>query len=311
MTTTSPGPSPLPALPDGYAQRPLRLDDAQAVTDLIAAEELAAVGEVVIELADVVADWSRPSHDLGAGSVGVLAGDELVAFAEHTGGDRADLAVRAEHRERLGAWLVAWVQERARSRGATEVGLPTPQGSAGERLLADLGWHVRWTSWVLQLPPGREVATPALPSGYAVREARADEHRAAYAVVEDAFLEWSRRGRQDFEDWAATTVRRPGAEPWNLRVVTDPAGAVVGAVVVLLGGEGDQRTGFVDKLAVRADQRGLGLGQALLADAFAAARAHGAVRSELSTDSRTGALGLYERVGMEVTSTWVNRGTAL
>jgi hypothetical protein len=27
---------------------------------------------------------------------------------------------------------------------------------------------------------------------------------------------------------------------------------------------------------------------------------------ELSTDSRTGALGLYEKVGMEVTSIWFN-----
>jgi hypothetical protein len=44
----------------------------------------------------------------------------------------------------------------------------------------------------------------------------------------------------------------------------------------------------------------------LLADSFAAARAHGATRSELSTDSRTGALSLYEKVGMVVTSTWVN-----
>ena len=34
------------------------------------------------------------------------------------------------------------------------------------------------------------------------------------------------------------------------------------------------------------------------------ARVHGATRSELSTDSRTGALSLYEKVGMEVSSTW-------
>jgi ribosomal protein S18 acetylase RimI-like enzyme len=69
--------------------------------------------------------------------------------------------------------------------------------------------------------------------------------------------------------------------------------------------------GFVEKVAVRKDLRGLGLGQALLADAFAQARAHGAARSELSTDSRTGALGLYEKVGMEVTSVWVHRAIDL
>ncbi len=61
---------------------------------------------------------------------------------------------------------------------------------------------------------------------------------------------------------------------------------------------------YVDRLAVRRDRRGIGLARALLVDSFAAARAHGATRSELSTDSRTGALGLYEKVGMEVTSVW-------
>jgi hypothetical protein len=39
-------------------------------------------------------------------------------------------------------------------------------------------------------------------------------------------------------------------------------------------------------------------------DAFAAGREHGARVSELSTDSRTGALPLYERLGMVVTQTW-------
>ena len=56
---------------------------------------------------------------------------------------------------------------------------------------------------------------------------------------------------------------------------------------------------------------GSGWPGALLADAFANARAHGATRCELSTDSRTGALGLYERVGMVVTGTWVHRAVDL
>ncbi|WP_309650228.1 GNAT family N-acetyltransferase, partial [Nocardioides sp.] len=69
----------------------------------------------------------------------------------------------------------------------------------------------------------------------------------------------------------------------------------------------EEKEAYVDRLATRADQRGRGLAQALLVDAFAAGRTHGAVRSARSTDSRTGALGLYEKVGMSVTSTWVNR----
>ena len=46
-------------------------------------------------------------------------------------------------------------------------------------------------------------------------------------------------------------------------------------------------------------------------DGFRAAREHGATRSELSTDSRTGALNLYLGLGMEVTSHWVNLGIEL
>jgi mycothiol synthase len=102
-------------------------------------------------------------------------------------------------------------------------------------------------------------------------------------------------------------VKRPGFESWNLRVVTDPAGAVVGVIQAFLAGD----EGYVNKLATRADQRGRGIAQAMLVDAFAVARAHGATRSGLATDSRTGALGLYEKVGMVVASTWLNRAVRL
>jgi len=55
------------------------------------------------------------------------------------------------------------------------------------------------------------------------------------------------------------------------------------------------------------DQRNRGHAQALMVDSFAQGRAHGATTSALLTDSRTGALGLYEKVGMRVTSVWVHR----
>jgi mycothiol synthase len=93
--------------------------------------------------------------------------------------------------------------------------------------------------------------------------------------------------------------------------VADPIGEVVGVCVLSLGDFDDGRSGFVSRLAVRRDRRGLGLAKALLADAFGNAREHGATRSELSTDSRTGALGLYEKVGMVVTSVWVHRAVRL
>jgi GNAT superfamily N-acetyltransferase len=146
-----------------------------------------------------------------------------------------------------------------------------------------------------------------LPAGYVVREADASEYDQVWNVQEDAFLEWSDRDRESFEDWRSAVLGRPGFEPWNLRVVVDPAGAVVAMAWLQLGLD----TAYIARLATRKDERGKGLAQALLVDSFAVGRAHGATRSELSTDSRTGALSLYEKVGMVVTSNWVNRGLVL
>jgi GNAT superfamily N-acetyltransferase len=282
--------------------------DESAVATVIAAGQLEDVGEVVIEEADIVSDWQRPSYDVAASTIGAFDGDRLVAYAELSGGDRGDAAVDPAYRGRgIGTFLANWMQEQARARGLQVIGMPVPKGSPGDRLLERLGYRARWTSWALALPEGEVIQAGPLPPGYTIRTAEEADHRATWTVIEDAFLEWAVRDRQSFEDFSAQVIHRPGFEPWNLRVVTDGNAEVVGAALILLA----DKVGFVEKVAVRKDQRGLGLGQAILADAFARAREHGATRSELSTDSRTGALGLYQRVGMEVTSVWVNRAIDL
>ena len=296
-------------LPPGLSHRPLALDDATAIYEVMAAEQERVLGRIDIEEADIVGDWARPNYDLAAQSVGVLDGDRLVAYAEVIGPARGDAAVHPEHHGRgIGTWLAHWMQDRARAQGDAEVGMPVPAGSPGEVLLRGLGYHERWHSWVLALPAGRELPERQLPDGYAIRVAESeDDRRAAYDVIEDAFLEWSVRDRQPYDDWIAQVVGRPGFEPWNLRIVVGPTGAVVAGLHVVVAGD----TGYVPKVAVRRDSRGQGLAAALLADGFREAREHGATRSELSTDSRTGALDLYLGLGMEVSDDWVNLGIRL
>ena len=296
-------------LPTGLTQRPLALDDASAVFEVMAAEQQLTLGRVDIDEADIVADWSRPSHDLSAQSVGVLEGDLLVGYAEVLGPGRGDAAVLPQHQGRgIGTWLAHWMQDRARTQGHAEIGMPVPIGSPGEALMRDLGYHVRWNSWLLVMPAGREFDRQPLPAGYSIRVAESDgDRRAAYDVVEDAFLEWSERDKQSFDDWIAQIAGRPGFEPWNLRIVVDSSGEVVGGLHVVLADD----AGYVAKVAVRKDQRGRGLGRALLVDGFRAAREHGGTRAELTTDSRTGALDLYLDIGMEIQDNWVNMGIEL
>jgi len=299
-------------LPEGLSQRlthrPLRLDDAEAVFEVMVAQEEQDLDEVMIELADIVGDWSRPSFDVSASTVGVFEGDRLVGYGEIGPNGRCDAAVHPDLRGRgIGTAIAGWMQELARARGLTEIGMPVPRGSAGDRLLAELGYRVRWESWGLELPAGVTIPDRPLPEGYTVRTADPADYEQCWTVTENAFLEWSEREREPYDEWIAGMTGRPGFEPWNLRVVVDAAGAVASFCWVQLGTE----SAFIARLATKPEERGRGLAQALLVDAFAVARDHGATRSELSTDSRTGALGLYEKVGMVTTSVWVNRGIAL
>ena len=298
-------------LPEGLTARPLTMADARAVYEVMARQEQEDVGTVEIEEADIVGDWQKPSFDVAESTMGVFDGDRLVAYAEVNRSGRGDAAVDPAYRRRgIGTALAAWMPALTGRIGGTVIGSPVPQGSPGDRLLESLGWQVRWTSWVLRLPEGAQIPRRPLPDGYAIRSAGEDDHPAVHAVKEDAFLEWSERDRESLEDFLAGSVRRPGFEPWHLRVVTDDAGEIVGTALVQMYGEPVEEA-FVSFLAVRRDQRGQGLAQALLVDAFARGREHGAARSGLSTDSRTGALGLYEKVGMEVVAVWLNRGIAV
>ena len=226
---------------------------------------------------------------------------------------RGDAAVHPDwHGRGIGTALARWMQHRSRELGASTVGMPVPQGGSGDRLLESLGYRVRWTSWVLQLPAGADIPARELPAGHTLRAARPEEYPTVHDVVEDAFLEFADRDRRPFADFDARIVGRPGFQPWQVRVVDGPDGVVGVAVLIMARDEeGAVVEGYVDRLAVRADRRGLGLAQALLVDAFALAREHGAPAAGLATDTRTGALGLYEKVGMVVTQTWVHRAVDL
>lgn len=293
-------------LPPDLTTRSFVPSDARAFYAMYAECELTDIGEVAIELADIEGDWARPSLDLARHTIGVWDGDLLVAGCEVFRTRRADGVVRPSHRGRgIGTALARWTQRCSALDGGTVVGMTVPKGSPGEAVFRDLGYERGWTSWVLRLPGEAVVPERSLPDGFSVRDARADELHAVHQVIEDAFNEWPDRQPSPFEDWEASVPRRPGFEAWQLRVVVDPSREIVGVcLLVLYGEEGGVRSGFVDQLATRADHRGRGLARAMLADAFANARTHGARISELSTDSRTGALSLYERLGMEVVQTW-------
>ncbi|GAB4062749.1 hypothetical protein GCM10028777_03450 [Angustibacter speluncae] len=291
----------------GLRSRPLGLPDAAAAHAVLAAEEVAALGRCDLDVADVESDWARPGLDLRGRSVGYLDGDLLVGYAVLVEDDRVDAGVLPSHHGRgIGSALARWSRERARGAGAGVVGMTVPQGSAPDRFLEAQGYTVRSRAFDLVLPAGVEVPVPSPPRGVHVRDAGVDDERPAWDVLESGFLEWADRPRTPLPDFLARVRGRPGAAPWNLRVAVQD-GQVLAAVHVVLAGDDVH----VARLGVRPAHRGRGLAQLLLADAFDHGRRHGARRCTLSVDARSGALGLYERVGLRVDSAWVHREVEL
>lgn len=291
-------------LPAALTARPPRRVDLPALHGLVAAYEERQLGEALIDLEDLEADWQRPSFDPERDALLVLDGPAVVAAAEVHTPSRSSVVVHPDACGRgIGGALLDWVVRAAGERGAAVVGQTVPDAdAAATALLRSRGWQPHWTSWVLELPPGEQVPLRPLPAGYRLRPyVPGQDERAAYDVIERAFSEWPDREPTSFEDWRAWVPQRPGSEPWQLMLV-ETDGRVVGACHVLLSGG----TGWVNQLAVDRSHRGRGIAQALLAEAYAATRQRGALRSELSTDSRTGALDLYTRLGMRVRSSFTH-----
>jgi mycothiol synthase len=300
----------LPGLPAGLTARPLSLDDTAAVHALTAAYEQALLGEEVSDLEDFEGDFARPSFDPAQDAVLVHDGDDLVAWGEVYRGRRATVVVHPDHRCRgIGGVLADWAVRRASQVGSNRVGQTVPDAdTTATELLSARGWWPLYTSWVLEVPPGSQIAPRPLPDGYRLLPYRpGQDERAAYEVIEQAFDEWPDRDPTSYEDWAAPVLQRPGFEPWQLMLAVTGDDRVVGACHLVVSGD----TGWVNQVAVERAQRGKGLAQALLAEAFGAARERGAPRGELSTDSRTGALSLYERLGMQVKSSFTHWATAV
>jgi GNAT superfamily N-acetyltransferase len=291
------------AVPPGLDTRPLTTSDAPAAFDVLAAADEADLGFVGIDLDDVVADWGRPSFSLETDSVGVFEGERLVGCIEVYKGSRAVGAVHPNHRERgIGTALVAWSEEHARAKGSTTLAHAMAEASAGPDLLRRRAYQQRHTAWILRLGTGDDILGDRnLPPGVAIRPMQEGEEQATYRVVEDAFNEWEGRDPNSFDDWAATTLSRPGFQQWHMLVATQD-GQVVGACNLGVSAH----IAWVSELAVRRDQRGRGLGRLLLIDAFDRGRAAGATTFDLATDTRTGALGLYESVGMRIAATYLH-----
>jgi GNAT superfamily N-acetyltransferase len=277
------------------------MEDAEAVTAVMAASETHHMGFANIDVDDVLADYTGAT-DLARDSLLVFEGDRLVAEMLVENGRYANGTVHPDAEGRgVGTAILRWSRTIARLQGGTVVGGTVPDANEpARRLFLANGYEPGWESWILEIRHDAEPAPPTLPDGVVIRAFEPGEEATVHRVIEDAFAEWGNRPPNPYEEWRAWALGRRGFEPWMLPVVVDGDEIVGTAFLIRYPND----LGWVQQLAVRKDRRGRGLGRALLQHAFGEFFRRGEPLTGLSTDSRTGARTLYEHVGMHVKSSY-------
>jgi GNAT superfamily N-acetyltransferase len=234
----------------------------------------------------------------------VFEDERLVAWAE-TYQNRAEADVHPGHRGRgIGSSLLSWTERLARDHGESKVSQTVTDANAGATTLFTAnGYEPTRTAWVLGIdfadgPPPQ----PTPPDGITIRPYEpARDEQAVYRLIDDAFSEWEGRDSIPFEEWAPYVIGHGSFSP-ALSPLAFDGDELVGAVMSFDYASTDE--GWIHQLATKATHRHRGIARALLHTAFRAFSEQGKRRSGLSTDSRTGALTLYERVGMSVRSSY-------
>jgi len=295
-------------LPEGFVARPATIDDVDAIAELVGACELHDDGEREVDRADVEAFFRQPSFEPGRDAVLVLAGADLAAEADVSRG-RVMVDVHPSHRGRgLGTTLVGWAEARAVDAGDRRVRqVVTDADHAAAELLNARGYDRTGEAWILRidLDAHRDEVPP--PDGVRLRPfGEPGDDAEAHRVVEEAFSSFPDRQPHAFDDWRAEIVDHAEFDA-DHSAIAESAGRVIGAAMVLRYGQ----EGWVEQIAVDAEHRGRGVGTAMLAWVFGRLRRDGVPTCGLSTNSDTGALGLYERVGMRVRRSFTSWGKDL
>jgi len=289
-------------LPEGLTARPLTSREIDDVVAMINAGERRDTGETMWEREDLVADSSSDGFDVERDWVGIFEGARCVAWAMVVHQRRAFVDVHPDVRGRgIGTALRAWTVDRVRQRGGSYVAQVIDDRRVDVvAMLKEAGYAPRYTSWILRMD--HPIApTPRPPQGIELRSFRAEDGTELLTMFEEAFSEFEDRLPSSLVTWRAMTTEREGFRNEDMIVAVDGDRIVGGAF--LIQSEGGI---WVDKFAVQREYRHRGIARAMLYSAFARSHALGSDHTELNTDSRTGALSFYERIGMFIRSSYTN-----
>ena len=297
-------PPDLHPLPLGYTVRPVADDDLEGVIRLMddADRALGLGPDPAREYLTWV--WHLPSTDLERDTRLVEHDMQPACFAQAAWdpdeGGPFDVLIRVhpDHLTRgLGSWALAWAETLAAERDVDGVRAgATDRDAPAHELLTSRGYVQVRSSWTMGKALEPHEAAGTTPAGVHIRtfETGRDE-RALHEVNEASFADhWGFRP-VPYETYEAGMY---GAEAWDpsLALLAEADGQIVGH----LGALSVEGEAYVAELGVIPAYRGRGIAKALLRRSFAAlaGRGHDEVRLGVDAQNPTGAVALYESVGM-------------
>lgn len=166
------------------------------------------------------------------------------------------------------------------------------------------GWRHRKSSFDLHrdVTPDLDLPAPHWPDGVDVRGLGPDDAAAVHHLiyVDAAWAEVPGHPHRDLDEWRGIFVT--DNEVPDQQVLAWRGDRLVG---VAMGRTWDDGTGWVNQLATARDERGRGLGRAMLLEALRRRRAAGATGLGLSVQAENEtALSLYRGIGLEIDREW-------
>lgn len=287
-----------------FTVRAPRPEDAEAVAAVVSAFDSSFGVDEGAQPGDILDEWRQLDLERDAW-IWEHEGRIVAHATVSTRGDDArmitDGFVHPEFTGRgLGAAIVDACERRARERGFARLeNAVLGDDAPANELLRSRGYrdirHFYRMRIELDAPPAR----PRWPDGFEVSAFDPDRAREFHAALEDGFAEEWGHTAEAFEAFAKRRLENARFDP-TLWTAVHAGGEIAAVLVADWKRHGE--SGWIGSVAVRKPWRRRGLGEALLLRSFGQFYERGERVVQLGVDAQnpTGAIRLYERVGMQV-----------
>jgi mycothiol synthase len=195
-----------------------------------------------------------------------------------------------------------WAEERARAENLIRTRVYLPAGHEAESLAERRGYRLWRSSYTMNMGLGDAVPeAPRAPGGIALRLYEDEDEEPLRAAINETFVDDPFHHEMTSSHFREFFLRKRGFDP-SLWQLAWEGPQLAGFVLAFPERPGEEDLGWVEVLGVRGPWRRRGLGEALLRWAIVELHGRGLRRVGLGVDAEneSGALSLYERVGMNV-----------